>query len=260
MAESKTTMSAVEMDDGIHLHVKILGDDSTTKPLFIGLHGAPGLSTHAEPAVGFGFLSKIFRVLVFDARGSGTSDLTGPFTHDRWVKDIENLRYLNMTWLIYRRRRADLCFREWAGADKIILSGGSYGGTIALDYAILHSDKLLGLLLRDTWTNGVLIGMTALAAIVTSPRLKVDVARQVRVWSGTLRDDKDYEAAVQEIIPIYAPPGTDKDVQKDFEGMDESSRYNSATQNFAFAVNMPRFDVRRQLKNIKVREDDHNTV
>jgi proline iminopeptidase len=93
MAESKTITSTDQMDDGVRLHVKVLGNDSkTTKPLLIALHGAPGLSTHAEPEEAFTFLSDTFRVLVFDARGSGASDLTGPYTHDRWIKDIENLR------------------------------------------------------------------------------------------------------------------------------------------------------------------------
>lgn len=93
MAENKTTVSTVQMEDGVRLHVKILGDDSpATKPLLICLHGAPGVSTLAEPEASFGFLSDIYRVLVFDARGSGASDLVGPFSHDRWIKDIENLR------------------------------------------------------------------------------------------------------------------------------------------------------------------------
>jgi proline iminopeptidase len=48
--------------------------------------------------------------------------------------------------------------------------------------------------------------LTALANIVTSDRLNVDVERQARVWSGNLIDDKDFEEAVREIIPIYAPP------------------------------------------------------
>jgi proline iminopeptidase len=72
------------MDDGARLHVKILEDSSTTtKPLLIAHHGAQGLSTLAEPENSFGFLSDIVRVLVFDAPGSGTSDRTGPYDHDR---------------------------------------------------------------------------------------------------------------------------------------------------------------------------------
>lgn len=85
------------MDDGVNLHVKLIEDKTdsrATKPLLISLHGAPGLSTHLEPAASFSHLSNLFRVLVFDARGSGASDLIGPYTHDRWVKDVENLRSL----------------------------------------------------------------------------------------------------------------------------------------------------------------------
>lgn len=101
MAKDQMTTSTVEMDDGARLHVKILGEDlESTKPVLITLHGAPGLSTHLEPEASFGFLSRNFRVLVYDARGSGASDLRGPFTHDRWIKDIENLRYY---CLLHRR-------------------------------------------------------------------------------------------------------------------------------------------------------------
>jgi proline iminopeptidase len=95
MGEITTTqISTVLMDDGARLHVKMLGQSSTkVKPLIINLHGAPGLSTHAEPEASFGHLSNQFRVMVFDGRGSGASDHTGPFTHDRWIQDIENLRF-----------------------------------------------------------------------------------------------------------------------------------------------------------------------
>ncbi|RDW74171.1 hypothetical protein BP5796_07613 [Coleophoma crateriformis] len=237
-----TTTSTVTMDDGACLHVKVLGDDpKATKPLLIALHGAPGLSTLVDPESSFAFLSGTFRVLVFDARGSGASDLTGPYTHERWINDIENLR-------------------EWAGAEKFLLAGGSYGGFIALDYALLHGDRLLGIILRDTWANGAVGMMTALANIVTSDRLRVDVARQIRVWSGILYDDKDFEEGVMEILPIYDPPeGVSKKAPmsndtgpKTFEGFVPTvSKYHSATQNAAFGVNMPRFDVRHRLKEIK---------
>lgn len=92
MGEIQATSSTVQMEDGVRLNVKVLGENPNTRPLLIAVHGAPGLSTLAEPEAAFAFLSDIFRVLVFDARGSGASDLIGPYTHDRWIKDIENLR------------------------------------------------------------------------------------------------------------------------------------------------------------------------
>lgn len=107
--------------------------------------------------------------------------------------------------------------------------------------------------------------MTALASCLTDSRLKVDAARQVRVWSGNLLDDKDFEDGVQEILPVYAPPeDPSKKVKAEprvFEGLGKSdgrsgrSAYNSATQNAAFSVNMPRFDVRHKLGEIKVRSE-----
>ena len=236
-SDNATTISRVKMEDGVTLHVKILGDDSTkTKPLLISLHGAPGLSTHLEPEASYACLSDTFRVMVYDARGSGASDHVGPFTHDRWIKDIENLR-------------------QWADAEKMVLAGASYGAFVAMDYAIHYGDRLSALILRGGWTNGKLGPMNALANILTSPRVKVDVARQVRVWSGTLHDDQDFEDAILELLPFYLPPENapsrvTTDESTEFRG---TVKYHAATQNYAFSVNMPRFDVREQLKTIKVR-------
>lgn len=83
--------SRIQLSDGATLSVKILGDDQS-KPLLIVLHGAPGLSDHKEPEASFGFLQSQFRVLVYDARGSGASDLKQPYTDERWAADVEELR------------------------------------------------------------------------------------------------------------------------------------------------------------------------
>lgn len=80
------------MDDGASLHVRILGENLPANPLLISLHGAPGISTYREPEASFHFLSNRFRVMVFDGRGSGESDHKGPFSHERWIRDIETLR------------------------------------------------------------------------------------------------------------------------------------------------------------------------
>lgn len=82
----------VVLSDGAKVYVKLLGDDDRSRPLLIVLHGAPGLSTHAEPESSFGFLQTTFRVLVYDARGSGVSDKKGPYTDARWVQDADELR------------------------------------------------------------------------------------------------------------------------------------------------------------------------
>lgn len=102
--------------------------------------------------------------------------------------------------------------------------------------------------------------MKALKSVLTSPRITVDAARQTRVWSGTLHDDNDYVQAIAEILPIYEPPkevtGKSDEESREFEGGDSSGgalKLDSATQNAAFNKNMPAFDVRDRLQDIKVR-------
>ncbi|EXJ77611.1 hypothetical protein A1O3_09838 [Capronia epimyces CBS 606.96] len=243
MAAAKISTSTVVMDDGVKLYVKFHGDVSdTTKPLIIGLHGGPGLGNHTALDGTLGDLASSFRVLVYDARGSGVSDLVGPYTHERWIKDIENLRI-------------------WAGAETFVLAGHSYGGFIALDYAISHPNRLSGLILIDTWTVGTLGQMGALANILTSDRVQnVDKDRQLRIWSGNLLSDQDYQDGITEILAFYSPPdeegapkkpATPAPMPADLFGPHKPFHIHYETQNWAFGWNLPRFDVRKKLKDIK---------
>ncbi|MEO7235206.1 MAG: alpha/beta hydrolase, partial [Lapillicoccus sp.] len=95
--------------NGNRLNVEVRGPEDGT--LLIAHHGATGLGTLTEPKNTFGPLSDTFRVVVFDARGSGQSEGNGPFTHEQWAADVEGLR-------------------EWVGAERFIMAGGSYGGFI----------------------------------------------------------------------------------------------------------------------------------
>jgi proline iminopeptidase len=134
---------------------------------------------------------------------------------------------------------------------------------MALDYAVHHPSRLSGLILIDTWTVGTLGAMGALANILTSDRVQVDKARQLRVWSGNLLSDQDYQDGITELLPFYEPPG---DVAKktssttvaessptsaELFGPGRPFHVHYETQNWAFSHNMPRFDVRQQLKDIK---------
>ncbi|CZR69114.1 uncharacterized protein PAC_19015 [Phialocephala subalpina] len=229
------TTHQVVLSDGATLHVKVLGDNSPTKPLLIALHGAPGLSTHTEPEATFAFLATKFRVIVYDARGSGISDLKPPYTNERWIADVDEIR-------------------AWAGAEKFVLVGGSYGGFLSLDYALAFQHRLLALILRDTWAWGTRGMMNALKVSLTSDRIKVDPDRQTRMWTGILYDDQDYANAVAEMSALFQSPGIDPAQRKysDPEALGETPQIHAATQNAAFSYNMPRFDVRSRLKDIMV--------
>lgn len=92
-----------------------------------------------------------------------------------------------------------------------------------------------------------------MANILNSKQIQPDVAQQIRLWSGNLRDDDDFTTAIDAIAPIFGPPGEadEKGENSDKEATTPSPRCHYATQNMAFGYNMPRFDVRSKLGSIK---------
>lgn len=163
------------------LNVEVMGPDDA--PLIIVHHGAPGLGSMAEPRASFGPFADSYRVLVFDARGSGRSEGNGDLTHEQWAADVEALR-------------------EWAGAERFIMAGGSYGGFISMEYAVRHPDRLLAMVLRDTSpdnSNEELARANALA----SARVKLDMPKFERIMDGSVRDNADLRECWAEILPLY---------------------------------------------------------
>lgn len=141
----------------------------------------------------------------------------------------------------------------WAGAEKFVLAGGSYGGFLSLDYALVHQDRLLALILRDTWAWGTRGMMQALKASLTSGRIRPDPERQYRMWTGILLDDHDFAQGVGEMEALFAPDAPDIDPKAEHENHPRNGLVHAATQNWAFAQNMPKFDVRSRLQEIRVR-------
>ncbi|KAM0199141.1 hypothetical protein ACHAPI_003589 [Fusarium lateritium] len=225
----------VQLSDGAKLNVWLLGAENKSKPLIISLHGASGLSTHTDAKKGFMFLANEFRVIAYDGRGSGSSEVKGPFTDEQWMADLDELR-------------------AWAGDEKFILAGGSYGGFLALNYAINYPNRLLSLILRNTWASGPLGAHRALANILSSHRIKPDPARQARLWSGNLRDRKDAEESLVEIVNVYTPEQPDEKNSEppQFEGVGIGDELRWEVHNSAFSHSQPRFDVRDRLVEIKV--------
>ncbi|WDZ86729.1 alpha/beta fold hydrolase [Micromonospora cathayae] len=204
--------------NGNRLNVDVLGD-GPGKPTMIVHHGAPGLGSLAEPRASFGPFADTYRVVVFDARGSGVSEGNPPFTHEQWAADVDGLR-------------------AWVGADRIVMAGGSYGGFIAMEYALRYPDRVAGLVLRDTaadHSNQELALRNALA----SSRVEIDRAKLDRIMSGTVRDDADLKDCWAEILPLY---DHDLDWAK-VRLRVEATPYRYATHNYAFAVNQPNYDI-----------------
>jgi proline iminopeptidase len=194
--------------------------------VLIAHHGAPGLGSRAEPRTSFGALADTYRVVVFDARGSGESEGNPPFTHEQWAADVEGLR-------------------QWIGAEKIVMAGGSYGGFISMEYAIRYPDRVSALVLRDTSADHE-NEKAARENALSSTRVDIDVEKLDRINSGTVRDNDDLRDCWREILPLY-------DHHYDPAKVEErvaTTPYRYETHNFAFAHNQPNYDIKAQLPGV----------
>lgn len=210
--------------NGAELEVEVLGEEGA--PVLIAHHGAPGLGSRAEPKASFGALADMFRVIVFDARGSGESSDTPPYSHDQWTADIDALR-------------------QWAGAEKIVMAGGSYGGFLALEYTVRHPDRVAALVLRDT-AAADRFKAEARRRAENTDRTTIDMEMFDRSFAGQVRDNDDFRASWRAILPLY---DYDYDPAKVEQRADTTS-YHYATHNYAFAVNLPSYDLAGKLGQI----------
>ncbi|MEV4536012.1 alpha/beta hydrolase [Asanoa sp. NPDC049518] len=206
------------------LEVEVFGADDA--PVLIAHHGAPGLGSRAEPRATFAPFADTFRVIVFDARGSGVSEGNAPFTHEQWVADVDGLR-------------------QWAGVETFVMAGGSYGGFISMEYAIRHPSRVRALVLRDTSADHE-NDKAARANALSSTRVEIDVPKFDRINDGTVWDDDDLRDCWREILPLYDHV---YDPAKVIEKV-EATPYRYQTHNFAFSVNIPNYDIKDQLHRI----------
>lgn len=224
-AAATTTAQMVEIN-GNRLAVEVLGPEGA--PVIITHHGAPGLGSRAEPRASFGRLADEYRVVVFDARGSGQSEGNGVFSHEQWAADIDGLR-------------------EWIGAETIVMAGGSYGGFMSMEYALRYPDRVAAVVLRDTSpdnSNAHLARENALA----SDRVTIDMEKFDRIDVGAVYDNEDLKDCWREILPLYDftydPAATERKV--------EATPYRYEAHNYAFSVNLPAYDLKPRLAEIAV--------
>jgi proline iminopeptidase len=99
-------------------------------------HGGPG--SGSSPRQRMSFDAARFRVVQFDQRGCGRSEPRGELAHNRTaalVADAERLR-------------------EHLGIARWLVSGGSWGSTLALVYSARHRERVDGVLLRAVFLAG----------------------------------------------------------------------------------------------------------
>ncbi len=117
----------LDVEGGHSIYWEESGNPQGKPILFV--HGGPGMGSDAYHRT---FFNPAYRIILFDQRGCGKSL---PFS------SLES----NTTWDLVRDMEA---LREHLNIDKWVVFGGSWGSTLGLAYAIKHSEKVEGLILR----------------------------------------------------------------------------------------------------------------
>lgn len=220
--------------NGATLNYSIAGEDNE-HPLVV-LHGGRGQGQHGGVFAANRPLADRYKVIGFDMRGHGHSSLTPPYTFDQIVEDIEQLR------------------QTLGGGRKMVLSGGSFGGFIALSYAVKYPQHLSHLILRGT-APSYRHEQEALANFHARAEQKAPAATRAmldKVFSPTIVDDEEFRLIMFALAPMYLPEGA----TPDYDRILESSRkgiYRAKVHNDLYLPEVwRRYDVVERLKDIPV--------
>lgn len=193
------------------------------------LHGGPGLSGRAGDVATFARYAEFgFHVVCYDQRGSGESEGRPPYSHEQWVEDAEALR-------------------RHFGWGPMVVTGGSYGGHIALEYALRYPENVIALILRDTAASNA-YQEQAIERALAAHLPGVDRDMLLRLFEGRVRDDEEFRRSYAAIQPLYT---VSFDARKAEERL-SAIRFRHETHNWAFSRNQPRFDLTPRLGEIRV--------
>lgn len=211
--------------------VKLVYDDSGEgqgqKIAIVTLHGGPGMSSRAGDWAAFQPLTDTYRLISYDQRGNGESEGAEPYSHAQFVEDLEALRTgLNL--------------------GKIVVLGGSYGGFLALEYALAYPQNLHAVILRDTAASNRFQGTSKERAMNSG--YPMDEKTLDRLFSGQIRDNDDFRASFAMIQPLYT---VERDPAAEAERLARIP-FRYETHNWAFSRNQPHYDLVGRLPEITV--------
>lgn len=160
------------------------GDRMKEKPVAFLLHGGPG-ADHTSYKPTFSRLSDRLQLVYIDHRGQGRSARgdKSTYTLDNNVEDIEALR-------------------QYLGLDKIIVIGGSYGGMVALTYAIRYPQNVSHLIAIATTATSRFLERAK--EILAERGTEEQKAIAEFLWSGTFSSEDHLREYFRIMHPLYS--------------------------------------------------------
>jgi proline iminopeptidase len=159
------------------------GSTMTEKPTLFLLHGGPGADhSYFKPWVHS--LTEVAQIIYVDHRGNGRSELTGPETYNlvQMADDLEALRQL-------------------LGLGRVQVLGHSFGGMVALTYALRYPDGLESLLLCTTTASREFRDDAwEVAERVATPE---QLAVLATLFDGKITSDEEHDEWWRVCLPLY---------------------------------------------------------
>jgi proline iminopeptidase len=207
-------------------------------PLIL-IAGGPGAShTYFHPF--FSGLADAFRVIYFDAFGSGKSDRAKSvqeYTFDREVEAVEALR-------------------KALKLERVSLFGHSYGGMVAQAYAVRHSDSVRSLILCDAphsaeaWQAGNDVVNSEIKNQFPEVWEQVQQLRR-RGFHGCSKEVRDASATIPPTLNMFHHPANPAKPVFEFND-DVACQIGGDDADFIVGGDLGRFDARRALSELKM--------
>ncbi|QDU51243.1 alpha/beta fold hydrolase [Gimesia panareensis] len=202
------------------------GDQMVERPVLFLLHGGPG-SDHSSFKSNSAALRDNAQLVFVDHRGSGRSAPADPATYtlDQNIDDLDALR-------------------EYLGLERISVLDSSYGGMVALGYAIRYPERVANLILVATTPSYRFLED---AQRIVSERGTPDQQRVCQwLWEGKFESQEQVYEYYKTMGPMYS-------TRFDAEKLDKSwprGIRNFEQLNIGFSTFLKTFDLIEQLPSI----------
>src|SRR5699024_9456071 len=180
--------------DGQHVEVK--DGKIIKKPVILVVHGGPG-GTHLNFKPHLDSLTACAQLIYIDQRGCGFSDEsdTDLYTLEQNVEDIEALR-------------------KHLGLEKIWVLGHSYGGMVAMSYALKYQKYINELLLMATSPSHRFLEKAK--KYVEEHGNKAQKYYAEKLWEGSFQSEEEVEEYYKVMQPLYSIKSSNNDQKKPY--------------------------------------------
>jgi proline iminopeptidase len=164
--------------------LELRGTEVKPRPVCFVLHGGPGLD-HTGFRPWLSPLADLVQLVYIDLRGQGRSGEVPleTCTINQMADDLEQLR-------------------QYLGVERPLILGHSFGGFVALTYAVRYPENYSGLILVDTAAK-----LDAESAMATAQRMLQDRPEVMQAvlgaFTGQIKTEEQMRTWWKEVTPLY---------------------------------------------------------